>query len=97
VLGTFIVVDTRFKTSASRAVAQILVELDPSEGLYESMKLIVGDRTYVQLLDYLNVPFWCVRCHRVGHVVNDCDKNVYQEGLEVPPRFFKCASLIHNV
>jgi len=46
-LGSFIEEDTSFKSSASRVVAHILVELDPSEGLYESIKLVVCESSYV--------------------------------------------------
>jgi hypothetical protein len=47
VLGNFIVEDISFKSSSSHAMAQILVELDPSNGLYESIKLVAGKCSYV--------------------------------------------------
>jgi hypothetical protein len=37
VLGTFITFDTNYKSCNFRLVAQILVVLDPRQGLYESM------------------------------------------------------------
>jgi len=45
-LGTFIVVDSSFKSLANRVVAHILVELDSSKGLFESIKLVEREHTY---------------------------------------------------
>jgi len=76
-LGTFIVVDSSYKSSPSWVVAQILMEIDPSEGLFEYIKLW----TYAHILDYINVPFHCVRCHNVDHVLADCDKGSLKKSL----------------
>jgi hypothetical protein len=72
VLGKFTAVDDSYKSCGFRSIAQILVELDPRNGLYESMDLQYGDKKLTQILDYVNMPFCCVRCHIVGHVVKDC-------------------------
>ena len=72
VLGTFITFDTSYKSCKFHSVAQILVALDLRQGLYESMELVIGDKSYTQTLDYLNVPFCCSRCHKVGRLLVDC-------------------------
>jgi hypothetical protein len=73
VLGTFITFDTSYKSCKFHSVAQILVALDLRQGLYESMELVIGDKSYTQTLDYLNVPFCCSRCHKVGRLLVDCE------------------------
>jgi hypothetical protein len=70
-LGTFIAVNSSFKSSTSCVVVHLLVELDLSKGLYESIMLVAGECSCVQVLDYLNVPFQCVIFHSFGHVVED--------------------------
>jgi hypothetical protein len=37
------------------------------------MKLTFDGRSYTHVLDYLSVPFYCMRFHKVGHVLVDCD------------------------
>ena len=56
-------------------MVMILVNLDRSKGLTERMDVEVGDWEYTQLVDYVNVPLWCVRCHGVGHVIENCNNN----------------------
>jgi hypothetical protein len=73
VLGTFITSNVSYKSSNHCFVVQILVALDSQWALHESMELVSGDTSYMQPLDYLNVPFWCSQCHRVGHILVDCD------------------------
>jgi len=53
----------------------ILLNMDLSKGLTESMDVEVGDWEYTQLVDYVNVPFLHVRCHGVGHVIETCTNN----------------------
>lgn len=55
-------------------MAQILVELESRQGLFESAELVVGSRSFTQVLDSLNVLFHCSRCHHVGHIMVDCDR-----------------------
>eukprot|EP01018_Ginkgo_biloba_P032610 Gb_14068 [translate_table: standard] len=75
-LGKFILSDDSYKDSTTRsvAVAKILVEINVSQGLFESMELVAGGKSYTQVLDYVNFPFRCVRCHQYGHVLKDCGK-----------------------
>jgi hypothetical protein len=32
-------------------------------------------------MDYVNIPFHCVHCHRVGHVVKDCSFNFHTKNF----------------
>jgi hypothetical protein len=57
VLGNIITIDKRYKSSNYRSIAQILVDFDSRNGLYESMDIILGETIYMQQLDYLHFPF----------------------------------------
>jgi hypothetical protein len=59
-MGNLIIVDDRYKYISSCSVAHILVEIDIQWGLFESIKLVVDDPSYSQILDYLSIPFICV-------------------------------------
>jgi len=50
-----------------------LVKLHLSWGLFESMKLTFDEKSYTHVLDYLSVPFYGIRFHKLGHVLVDCD------------------------
>lgn len=55
-------------------MAKVLVNIDLSEGLADSVDVEVGGLEYTQTLDYVNVSFRCVKCHAWGHAVEDCSK-----------------------
>lgn len=57
------------------------MELDHSKEMHEAIKLVVGEQTYVDIVDYINVPFHCVRFHSVGHVIPKCDKGSIKKHL----------------
>lgn len=71
-----------------QSMACILVELHPRQGLFDLISLMVGDRSYAQVLDYVNIPFRCARCQKVGHCMTDCELNFMNKymgkGVEVP-------------
>jgi hypothetical protein len=56
-----------------------LVDLDISKGLFESIDLVLEGKRYVQLLDYVNIPFRCSKCHLYGHVMKDCSKPFFKK------------------
>jgi hypothetical protein len=72
VLGNFIVVDASYKSNNFISVAQILVDLDPHQGIFESMEMVVGDQKYIHIFYYVNIPFMCVHCHKVNHILSGC-------------------------
>jgi hypothetical protein len=47
------------------------VDFNSHQGLFESMELVVGERSYTHMLGYINMPFRCLRCHKVGHILAD--------------------------
>lgn len=53
-------------------MARILVHLDTREGLEEKITLHSNHYSRRQILDYEGVPFWCRRCHKVGHLFKEC-------------------------
>jgi hypothetical protein len=71
VLGTFISLDDCYKIGGVHSVAQILVALDLRKGIFESIDLVVGDHSYTHALDYMDIPFRCSCCHKVGHLLKD--------------------------
>jgi hypothetical protein len=54
--------------------ARICVEVDLEEGLPEAINLTVAGWTYVQELDYEQIPFKCRHCHGHGHFAKHCKK-----------------------
>ena len=62
-LGKFIMLDDRYKPYNGLSIARILIEIDVSWGLFESMEMVVGDKSYTQTLDYVNFPLHFVACH----------------------------------
>lgn len=70
-LGDFIIVDEEMKLSLKRTMVNILVNLKVFGGLYDSIDLVVGNKMHSQVLDYVNLPFRCVRCHKAGHLFED--------------------------
>lgn len=73
-MGKTLAMDGSFLTSSQRLVAIILVELDERGGLYESLNLVANGKTYTHTLDYLNIPFRCLRCHFLGNILENYDK-----------------------
>jgi hypothetical protein len=76
VLGSYITVDKQYKSSSYQSVAQILVDIDPRLGSFESLDIVMGDIVYTQQLDYLNVLINFSHCHRIGHLHGECDLSV---------------------
>ena len=72
-LGKFIASENIYETCSFFYVAQILVELDPQQGMFETISLEMGDSSYTQVLDYVNMPLMCARCHKVVQILSDCE------------------------
>jgi len=58
---------------------RICVEVDLEEGLPEAIKLMVVDWSYIQVLDYKQLPFKCLHCHNYGHFAKHCKKKEEEE------------------
>ncbi|GLJ10532.1 hypothetical protein SUGI_0129880 [Cryptomeria japonica] len=53
-------------------LSRILVDLDISNGLPFEILLNSSKGSWVQSLDYEEIPFCCRRCFKTGHVVENC-------------------------
>lgn len=71
-LGTYLYYDRSYIQMKIQTLARILVYLDTKEGLEEKITLQWKNFTWVQILDYKGIPFYCRRCHKVGHVFKEC-------------------------
>jgi hypothetical protein len=58
---------------------RICVEVDLEEGLPEAIKLTVADWSYIQVLDYEQLPFKCRHFHNYGHFAKHCKKKAEEE------------------
>ena len=56
----------------SKIVTHILVELDLKGGSVEDIEIERGGRHYVQMLEYVGIPFKCTNCRVSGHLGNQC-------------------------
>lgn len=52
--------------------AKILVEFDTIDGLPKSLEIKWRDSSFVQLIDYLFIPFRCHNFHETSHLVKQC-------------------------
>jgi hypothetical protein len=71
-IGKTLAVDDSFLTLPKWFIARVLVEMDMSGGFFELIDLVVGGHKFIQILNYVNVPFRCVKCHMIGHVLAKC-------------------------
>jgi hypothetical protein len=58
---------------------RICMEFDLKVGLPESIQLKVADWSYIQELDYEQLPFKCRYCHGYGHFARHCKKKAKEE------------------
>lgn len=104
-LGKFIMSEKNYLSSNYRSVAQILVDIDPWKGLFESLDIVLGEKTFIQQLDYMHIPFRCASCHWAGHLHVDCnlilrrprlreDMQEFQAKILTPPQKLTKASNI---
>ena len=73
-IGKTLLIDDIFFTSNVKYVVRLLINIDVSLGLHESMYFVMGGKKYSQIIYYQNIPFRCIRCHSYGHMHSDCDK-----------------------
>jgi hypothetical protein len=71
-LGKFIGVDPKHLCGPVRKIGKVLVEMDISSGLPETLEIKWRGRKIAQSLDYLGLPFRCNLCHCTGHLRRDC-------------------------
>lgn len=71
-LGKFFFMEDTMLFGVDKQCAKILVEFDTSIGLPESVEIVWRGSSFVQMVDYLFLPFWCLNCHETGHLINQC-------------------------
>ena len=71
-LGEFVCADLSYLETGKYAVAKILVKIDMRLGLSSEISVQGPDGDFIQALDYVGVPFRCLRCHAYGHLVASC-------------------------
>jgi hypothetical protein len=71
-LGKFVALDSKTLSSHSRKVGKVMVEMDTSTGLPESLEILWRGRRLLQPLDYLGIPFRCNLCRATGHLRRSC-------------------------
>lgn len=71
-LGKFIFYDSSYEVHGRMWVAKVLVSLDTKLGFLEEMNLEMGGLVHIQCLDYEGIPFRCLHCHAMDHLVEQC-------------------------
>lgn len=73
-VGSFLEADMSFLKTKNRAMARILVSLNPGGGLPQKVNLQYKEYVFEQILDYEHLPFRCHTCHEYGHLAKDCPR-----------------------
>jgi len=71
-LGSFIALDSQTLNSSRRTLGKVLVEIDITKGLSETLVIDWRGRKILQKLDYLGIPFRCNLCWETGHLRRFC-------------------------
>jgi len=71
-LGTFVAHDLQLLNSTSRQMGRVLVAIDITSGLSETLVIDWRGQKLYQKLDYLGIPFRCNHCRLTGHLRRDC-------------------------
>ena len=71
-IGKFIYADPWCRGEKDKRIAWVLIE-KPYKGAYPDHMIIEWEGgTISQRLDYWGIPFRCSQCHRIGHLIKDC-------------------------
>jgi hypothetical protein len=68
-LGLTLTIDEIYKSNTRHTMDRFLVNLKIKYGILEFVDLVCGSHKFSQYLDYRNVPFCCVWCNKLGHLL----------------------------
>lgn len=71
-LGKSVFMEDTMLLGMDKCCAKILVEIDISHGLPDTVDIVWKGTSFVQLVDYLYLPFRCLNCHETGHLIKQC-------------------------
>ena len=92
-LGAFCLIDKDSSNIYRTTYARILVELDVSKGLLDSILMASSFGSWDILIDYEGIPFHCRKCRMTGHLDSGCSAG--KSGLMKSPSWWKGASDDH--
>jgi hypothetical protein len=76
-----------------QACTRLCVEVDLEKGLPEAIQLNLDSWSYIQQVDYEQIPFKCKICHEYGHFAKSCpqakdmqDQDPKQDQWQQPKR-----------
>jgi len=73
-LGTPITIDEATQTRHFGIFARVLIDVDLSEKLFESMVIETDDHALSILVQYEKHPLYCAHCKMLGHNLQTCSK-----------------------
>ncbi|CAI9094473.1 OLC1v1030219C1 [Oldenlandia corymbosa var. corymbosa] len=76
VIGKPLKVDAPTLNMTRPSVARFCVEVDLTKELPKFVKIGKRGRKHEQFFTYENVPFYCSKCFKIGHKVEDCKKGL---------------------
>jgi hypothetical protein len=76
-IGHFITLEDRCLEKEDQRIIQILVELDLREGILTKLAIEWGTWTFIQNMEFWNLPFRFGLCHEVGNLIFYCNFSMY--------------------
>ncbi|GLJ11886.1 hypothetical protein SUGI_0179280 [Cryptomeria japonica] len=91
-LGKFFMTDEGSLNLMHTTFARLFIEVDSSKDLPSKIYVLTLKGSWLQLVDYEGIPFICIRCFRIGHTVDSCDRRRVKRPTswwkEVTPIFY---------
>ena len=75
----FLEANLSYLTSRVYCLGKVLVLLDIRNGLVADLMIKRGNKCFCQPLDYVGVPFRCIRCHGHGNLASHCSISFHNQ------------------